>query len=444
MYYSHSFVALFLVCAWRCCVLFSLFRRVVSCMCLEVLCTILTLSSDCFLYVLGGVVYYSHSFVGLFLVCAWRCCVLFSLFRRIVSCMCLEVLCTILTLSSCCFLYVLGGVVYYSHSFVGLFLVCAWRCCVLFSLFRRIVSCMCLEVLCTILTLSSDCFLYVLGGVVYYSHSFVGLFLVCAWRCCVLFSLFRRVVSCMCLEVLCTILTLSSDCFLFVLGGVVYYSHSFVALFLVCAWRCCVLFSLFRRVVSCLCLEVLCTIFTLSSPCFLYVLGGVVYYSHYFVVLVLVCMCLEVLCMCLEVLCTFSLCAWRCCVLSCCVLLSLFRRVVSCMCLEVLYTTLTLSSCFLYVLGGVVYYSHSFVVFVYYSHYFVVLFLVCAWRCCVLFSLFRRVCVLFSLFRRVVSCMCLEVLCTILTISSRCFLYVLGGVVYYSLSFFVLFLVCEI
>ena len=82
MYYCHSFVVLFLVCAWRCCVLLSLFRRVVSCMCLDVLCTIL------------------------------------SLCRRVVSCMCLELMRTTVTLSSCSFLYVLGGVVYYCHSFV--------------------------------------------------------------------------------------------------------------------------------------------------------------------------------------------------------------------------------------------------------------------------------------------------------------------------------------
>jgi len=162
VYYSHSVVVLFLVCAWGCCVLLSLCRRVVSCMCLEMLCTTLTLLSRCFLYVLGGVVYYSHSVVALFLVCALRCCVLLSLCRRVVSCMCLEVLCTTLTLSSCCFLYVLGGVVYYSHSVVALFLVCALRCCVLLLLCRRVVSCMCLEVLCTTLTLSSCCFLYVL------------------------------------------------------------------------------------------------------------------------------------------------------------------------------------------------------------------------------------------------------------------------------------------
>ena len=83
------------------------------------------------------------------------------------------------------------------------------------SLCRRVVSCMCLEVMCTILTLSSRCFLYVLGGDVYYSHSVVALFLVCVWRC-VLLSLCRRVVACMCMEVLCTILTLSSRCFLYV------------------------------------------------------------------------------------------------------------------------------------------------------------------------------------------------------------------------------------
>ena len=106
--------------------------------------------------------------------------------------MCLDVLCTTVTLSSCCFLYVLGCVVYYT------------------------------------LTLSSGSFLYVLGVDAYYCHSFVVLFLLCAWRCCVLLSLFRRVVSCMCLEVLCTTVTLSSCSFLYVLGGVVYYCHSFV------------------------------------------------------------------------------------------------------------------------------------------------------------------------------------------------------------------------
>jgi len=137
------------------------------------LCTTLTLSSCRFLYVLGGVVYYSNSVVGLFLVCAWRCCIQLSLYRRVVSCMCLEVFCATLTLSSCRFLYVLGSVVYYSHSVVVLFRVCTWRCCVLLSLCRRVVSCMCLEVLCTTLTLSSCCVLYVLGGVVYYSHSVI-------------------------------------------------------------------------------------------------------------------------------------------------------------------------------------------------------------------------------------------------------------------------------
>ena len=142
-------------------------------MCMEVLYTTVPLSSCSFLYVLGGAVYYCHSVVVLFLVCAWRCCVLLSLCRRVVSCMCMEVLYTTVPLSSCSFLYVHGGAVYYCPSVVVLFLVCAWRCCVLLSLCRRVVSCMCMEVLYTTVPLSSCSFLYVHGGAVYYCPSVV-------------------------------------------------------------------------------------------------------------------------------------------------------------------------------------------------------------------------------------------------------------------------------